>query len=84
MAEITNLQAFKPVSAPEEKAEEPKVVRIAKLALILADKSVDDIDKAICIQVGLRTGFLTEEEAESLLAYREEIENFLETSEEEE
>ena len=84
MAEITRLGNVSPAPTHEESVEEPKVVRIAKLALILADKSVDDIDKAICIQVGLRTGFLTEEEAESLLAYREEIENFLETSEEEE
>lgn len=50
--------------------DEPKVVKIAKLALILTDNNVDEDEKRLCVKAAERFGFITEEEGRQLLFYR--------------
>ena len=52
---------------------------MAKLALILADKETDLKTKLGCIKLAIRMGFITEAEGVSLLAYRSELEEFMES-----
>ena len=84
MAEITNLQAaVKPV-IQKNPEEESKAMRIAKLALILADKDTPLDDKYVCIKIGVRQGFITKEEASEFMASITELEHFMDSSEEDE
>ena len=50
--------------------DDPKVVKIAKLALILTDNNVDEDEKRLCVKAAERFGFITEEEGRQLLFYR--------------
>lgn len=78
MAEVTRLCAATPNKHTGE--EDSRILRIAKLALILADKETDVTDKLLCVKLGIRQGFLTEEEATELLAHRVDLEEFMASS----
>lgn len=57
--------------------DEPKIVKVAKLALILADNNIEPKDKLCSIQVAIRMGYITKEEGAQLLAYRSELEELV-------
>ena len=57
--------------------DEPKIIKVAKLALILADNDIDLKDKLCSIQVAIRMDFITKEEGAQLLAYRPELEELM-------
>jgi len=59
-------------------AEEPKIVKVAKLGLVLADKSVDPLTKRCCVKAAYRVGTLTNEECTQLMMFIDELERFLE------
>ena len=50
--------------------DEPKVVKIAMLGLILTDENVDEREKLACVRIAERLGFITGEEGRQLLFYR--------------
>jgi len=50
--------------------DEPKIVKVAMLALILTDDNVDEDEKQLCVMAARRRGFITEEESRQLLFYR--------------
>ena len=54
--------------------KEPNIVKIAKLALILADKDTDAETKRLCVMAAVRMEYITQEEANQLLLYRTELE----------
>ena len=83
-AEITTLRPVTATTTPADPAMDSKVLRIAKLALILADKESDPRDKVMCVKLSVRQGILTEEKATELLAHRSEIETFMEEPKSEE
>ena len=56
--------------------EDPKIVKVAKLALILADKDTDIETKRLCVMAAARMEYITKEEATQLLLYRVELERF--------
>ena len=58
----------------ENHIEEPKIVKVAKLALILADKDIGIEEKLLCVKAAERFGYITEVEAKQLLLYRAELE----------
>lgn len=76
MADVIKLSSAKVPTHHESEVVDPAIVRIAKLALILADKNIEPVDKLGCIQVGIRMGFLTKEEAMYLQMYTPELEAF--------
>ena len=57
--------------------EDPQIIKVAKLALILADKDTDIEEKLLCVRVAERYGYITDEEAKQLLLYRAELEGFM-------
>ena len=73
-AEITGIHtARKP---DENYIDDPVIVKVAKLALILADKDIDDETKRLCLKAAERFEYITKEEATQLLFYRTELERF--------
>lgn len=76
MADIIKLSTSTVPTSHANDVVEPNIVKIAKLALILADKDIEPADKLGCIQVGIRMGFLTKEEAVYLQMYTPELESF--------
>ena len=73
-AEVTRIHtARKP---DENYIEDPVIVKVAKLALILADKDTELETKRLCVMAALRMGYITEEEARQLLLYRKMLEDF--------
>ena len=78
MADITNLNSTAlPKDIPESSEDEPKIVRVAKLALILANKETPMEDRFMCLKLAIRMGFLTKEDAVLLWANRAELEDFI-------
>jgi len=74
-AEITKTHtARKP---DENYIEDPAIVKVAKLALILADKDTDIETKRLCVKALERFEYITPEEATQLLFYRSELERFI-------
>ena len=61
--------------------EDPVIVKTAKLALILADKDTDLETKRLCVMAAMRMRYITREEADQLLLYRVDLENFRDESE---
>ena len=57
--------------------EDPQIIKVAKLALILADKDTDIEEKLLCVKAAERYGYITEVEAKQLLLYRAELEEFM-------
>lgn len=58
----------------ENYIEDPKIIKVAKLVLILADKDTDISEKILSVKAAERFGYITEEEANQLLLYRAELE----------
>lgn len=56
--------------------KDPTIVKIAKLALILADKDCDIETKQLCIKAAERMECITAEEAVQLMMFRTELERF--------
>ena len=50
--------------------DEPRIVKVAMLALILTDDNVDEEEKQLCVMAARRLGFITEDESRQLLFYR--------------
>ena len=55
---------------------EPKIVKIAMLSLILTDKNTDFEIKRLSVMAALRMNYISEEEANQLLLYRVELEEY--------
>ena len=83
MADIIKLNSQIVSGTSADKTEDPKIIKIAKLALILADKETEDTDKLMCIKLAIRMGYITKEEGAQLFAYRPELEEFMTASTEE-
>ena len=60
----------------ENYIDDPKIVKIAMLYLILTDKNTDLETKHLCVMAALRMKYITEEEANQLLLYRVELEEY--------
>ena len=60
----------------ENHIEDPKIIKIATLSLILTDKNTDYEIKRLSVMAALRMGYITEEEANQLLLYRVELEEY--------
>ena len=73
-AEVTRIHIAK--KPDENHIEDPVIVKVAKLALILADKDTDEETKRLCIKAAERFEYITKEEATQLLLYRTELERF--------
>ena len=73
-AEITRIPAAR--KPDENYIEDPVIVKIAKLALILADKDTDIETKRLCVMAAMRMEYITREEANQLLLYRVELEEY--------
>ena len=63
--------------------DEPKVVKIAMLGLILTDDTVDEDEKQLCAMAAQRLGFITEEERIQLLLFRDRLNEIRSHSDEE-
>ena len=64
-------------TADPDAIKDPKIVQVAKLAIILADTGIEDITKLACLKLGVKTGIVTEDEAAALLMYRKDLEEVL-------
>ena len=60
----------------ENYIDDPKIVKIAMLSLILTDKNTDYEIKRLSVMAALRMGYITAEEANQLLLYRAELEEY--------
>lgn len=60
----------------ENYVDDPKIVKIAMLSLILTDKNTDFEIKRLSVYAALRMGYITEEEANQLFLYRVELEDY--------
>lgn len=60
-------------SADPNTFEDPKIVKISKLALILADKNIDEDTKLACLRLSAKTGIVTNSEAVELLLHMSEL-----------
>ena len=56
--------------------DDPKVIKLAKLALIVASSDTELKEKYICIKLAIKQGTITEDEGAMLLAYRPDLEDF--------
>lgn len=57
--------------------DDPRIVKLAKLILILADKEESLETKFLCIKAAERFNIINEDEARQLRLYREELEKFM-------
>ena len=73
-AKVTRIPTAK--KPDENHFEDPKIVKIAMLSLILTDKNTDLETKHLCVLAALRMKYITEEEANQLLLYRVELEEY--------
>ena len=72
---ITEIKRIHMANKPDGNyIEDPKIIKVAKLALILADKDIDIDEKLLCVKIAERYGYITEVEAKQLLLYRAELE----------
>lgn len=73
-AKVTRIST---VRKPDENyVDDPKIVKIATLALILTDKNTDFEIKRLSVMAALRMKYITEEEANQLLLYRAQLEEY--------
>lgn len=73
-AKITEIPT---ANKPEKNyVDDPKIVKIAMLSLILTDKNTDFEIKRLSVMAALRMNYITEEEANQLLLYRVELEDY--------
>ena len=73
ITEVTRIHAEKP---EENHIEDPVIIKVAKLALILADREIGSEDKLLCVKAAERFGYISEVEAKQLLLYRTDLERF--------
>ena len=74
MADVTNLHtARKP---DKNYIEDPRIVKVAKLVMILVSDNVDIEEKRLCLKAAERFNIVTEEEARQLMLYRTALEAF--------
>ena len=73
-AEVTRIHTAR--KSDENYIDDPVIVKVAKLALILADKDTDDDTKRLYLKAAERFEYITKEEATQLLIYRTELERF--------
>ena len=73
-AKVTGIPTAK--KPDENYIDDPKIVKIAKLALILADKDTDIETTRLCVMAAMRMEYITREEANQLLLYRVELEDY--------
>lgn len=74
---IVEVKRIPTANKPDENyIEDPNIVKVAKLALILASKDTDISEKLLCVKAAERFGIITGEEATQLLLYRKELERF--------
>ncbi len=62
--------------------DDPKIVKIAKLGIILADKNTDHEIRRLCVYALRRIECINDEELSQLLFYMTELEKFKEEMEE--
>jgi hypothetical protein len=75
---ITEIKRTHTAKKPDENyIPDPKIVKIAKLALILADKETDPETKRLCVAAAMRMEYITEEEGRQLIMYRTKLETFM-------
>lgn len=60
----------------ENYVDDPRIVKIAILSLILTDKNTDYEIKRLSVMAALRMKHITEEEANQLLLYRTKLEEY--------
>ena len=77
MADIIKLNSQAVPISHKGEVEDPNIIKIAKLALILADKDTEISEKELCVKLGVRMGYITKEEGNQLLAYQPELEDFM-------
>ena len=74
---VTDFNRVHTAKKPDENyIRDPIIVKVAKLALILADKDTDIEEKCIAVKMAERLGYITKEEATQLLFYRTDLERF--------
>ena len=66
---------------PSRKPDDPVIVKIAKLGIILSDKETDIETKLLCVKACERMNYITKEEAAQLLFHRIDLERFGEQDE---
>ena len=71
-------------TANPDAVEDPKIIKVAKLALIFADTSIDADTRLCCVRLAIRNGYITEEEGKQFLLYRAELEEMMANAKEEE
>jgi len=57
--------------------DDPKIVKIAKLVLLLTDKNTDNDTKIGCIKLDIKNGIITNEEAIQLLTWLPDLQDFI-------
>ena len=73
-AKVTRIPTAR--KADENYIDDPKIVKIAMLSLILTDKNTDYEIKRLSVMAALRMKYITEEEANQLLLYRTQLEEY--------
>lgn len=73
-AKVTGIPIAK--KPDENYIDDPKIVKIAMLSLILTDKNTDYEIRRLSVYAALRMGYITEEEANQLLLYRAQLEEY--------
>jgi len=58
-------------------SEDSKIIKIAKLVLLLTSKDVDADTKAGCIKLDIKNGLITQNEAIDLLVHIQELQDFI-------
>lgn len=79
---VTELIRVHTAKKPDENyIADPAIVKIAKLALTLANKDIDLETRCMCVKALERFEYITSEEATQLLMYRTELEKFFDDNE---
>ena len=73
-AKVTRIPTAR--KSDENYIDDPKIVKIAMLSLILTDKNTDYEIKRLSVMAALRMKYITEEEANQLLLYRTQLEEY--------
>lgn len=76
MAKTGKAKIYTAIDLDKNYVEDPAIVKVAKLVLILADKDTDIETKRLCVKALERFEYITPEEATQLLFYRTELERF--------
>lgn len=83
MADIIKLNSQAASETSEVKVTEPRIIKMAKVILLLTDTDLPVEDRILFVKAGIRMGYFTKEEAAQLIMYRTDLENYLKDDEEE-